>query len=181
MSKLTQDRLKSLLHYSSDTGVFTWRVQVSARIYVGAVAGKQDASGYLVIGIDRKSYLAHRLAWLYVYGYMPENGLDHKDQVRHHNWIDNLREASQVCNLRNTGNRKDNSSGVKGVIWHRQNQKWQAQIMVNGKMKYLGTYVEYVNAVCARLAGEQCLDWSGCDCSSPAFIYIKNNVNANVG
>jgi len=171
--KLTQKRLKEALHYDSDTGVFVWIVALARRIKTGDVAGFPDC-GYIKIGIDGEEYKAHRLAWLYVYGYFPENEIDHKDRIRCHNWIKNLREVSHKCNIRNTGNHKDNKSGVKGVCWAKHAKKWLATIGVDNKLKHLGIYKNFDNAVCARLAAEQCLDWSGCDSSSPAFKYVQS-------
>jgi len=166
------ERLKELLSYDHLTGIFLWKVSVNSRAQKGDVAGS-DNEGYIHIRIDNKDYFAHRLAWLYEYGYFPENFLDHKDRIRHHNWIKNLREASQQCNLRNTGNRKNNKSGVKGICFYNPNQKWQAQIKVNGKNSHLGRFTDFTEAVAHRLAAEQCLNWSTCDSSSPAYQYIQ--------
>ena len=81
--------------------------------------------------------------------------------------------ASQSCNLRNTGNFAHNTSGVKGVSWSKLTNKWEACIKINRKKKHLGMYKNFDDAVCARLAGEQCLDWEGCDSNSPAYLYVK--------
>jgi hypothetical protein len=109
-----------------------------------------------------------------MYGYWPENVIDHKDRVRHHNWIKNLREVSNQCNQRNRGNSKNNTSGVKGVSFDNVTNKWRPYIKINNKLFRLGSYKEFDNAVCARLAAEQCLGWSGCDSNSPAFQYVKD-------
>ena len=170
--KLTQKRLKELLHYDPLTGIPTWKADRQC-VGVGDIAGSKDKDGYIVIKVDYKSYKAHRLAWLYVYGYFPENDLDHIDRIKHHNWISNLRETSKQCNARNTGNPKDNNSGVKGVGWRRANKKWQVRININQKLKYLGYYKSFCEAVCTRLAAEQCLDWVNCDSSSPAYQYVQ--------
>ena len=177
--KLTQKRLKELLDYDPKTGDFIWKVRTTNSIEIGDIAGS-FSHGYIQIGIYGVLYLAHRIAWLYEYGYFPENGLDHKDRIRHHNWIDNLREASQQCNLRNTGNRKNNTSGVKGVCWDKDRNKWVARIVVNGKQSNLGGYKDFNNAVCARLAAEQCLGWSVCDSSSSAFKFVRTNQVFNI-
>ena len=124
----------------------------------------------------KKLYKAHRLAWFYVHGYMPENDIDHEDRITNHNWIKNLREVSKVCNARNIGNIKSNTSGVKGVKWDKFNTKWEVCIMINQINKYLGRYKSFDNAVCARLAGEQCVNWEGCDSHSPAYQYVRENI-----
>jgi len=94
--------------------------------------------------------------------------------IKYHNWWDNLREATQQCNQRNVGTRSDNTSGVKGVTWHKRDKQWVAQICVNKKNKSIGYYADFDDAVCARLAAEQCVDWAGCDSSSPAYQYVTN-------
>jgi len=113
---ITQKRLKSLFSYDESTGLFTRIVTVSNQI-AGTIVGNKRPDGYLQVTVDRKHYLIHRLAWLYVHGYFPENDIDHKDLIRDHNWIENLRESSRACNIINTGNRCTNTSGVKGVLW----------------------------------------------------------------
>lgn len=178
MKKLTQERLIELLHYNKETGIFTRRIGVAGGGKAGSIAGYLN-KGYVTIGIDYRRYHAHRLAWLYVYGYIPESEIDHIDKIRHHNWITNLREVSHQCNIRNTGNFSHNSSGVKGIIWCKPNKNWRVTINVNGKQIQIGMFTNFCEAVCARLAVEQCLDWNNCDSSSPAFSYIKKHVNRN--
>jgi len=172
---ITQSKLKDLLHYDPLTGIFLW-VQARQRINVGDVAGSTRKDGYIQISIDNKLYLAHRLAWLYTYGYLPENFLDHKDRIRRHNWIDNLREVGQQCNVRNTGLRSDNTSGVKGTYFYKPTQKWSAHIKENGKNYNLGYFTDFTEAVATRLAAEQCLNWSNCDSSSPAYQYMQKYI-----
>lgn len=172
--KLTQKRLKEVLDYDPKTGVFIWKQSGSGRRKT-LVAGCKH-NGYIRIKIDDNKYSAHRLAWLYTYGYLPEYRLDHKDRIRDHNWIDNLREASNQCNMRNCGNPKDNTSGVKGISLDKRDGKWQAYIIVNQKHCHLGCYKSFDEAVCARLAGEQAYNWESCDSSSPAYKYVKKYI-----
>lgn len=173
---LTQAKLKELLYYDPVTGVFTWLASRSG-VKAGDTAGSIDKTdGYRQIRINLTSYRAHRLAWLYVHGYFPEHGLDHRDRTRDHDWIDNLREVSQQCNLRNAGIRKDNTSGVKGVNWYKRGGKWRAQITINSKQNHLGYYNCFDEAVCHRLAAEQAEDWANCDSSSPAYQYVQENI-----
>lgn len=169
---LTQKRLKEVLHYNPDNGLFYWLV-ARQRINVGQIAGYTDSRGYITIAIDGGHHKAHRLAWVYTHGYFPEHGMDHLDRNKSNNCIENLREVSQSCNMRNTGNPKNNSSGVKGVSFCNRTGKWHTKIVVPGKQHFLGYYKSFHNAACARLAAEQCLGWEGCDSSSPAYKYVK--------
>jgi len=125
-----------------------------------------------VISVDGESYQAHRLSWVYYYGVFPDDFLDHINRDPSSNQISNLREVSQQCNIRNTGNSKRNTSGIKGVRWVKPNKRWAAFIVVSQKNISVGYYKLFSNAVCARLAAEQCLGWSGCDSSSPAYKYV---------
>lgn len=173
-NELTYDELHEQLMYNPWTGLFYWKIQKS-NIKIGSIAGTKQ-NGYIHIQINDKIYMAHRLSWFYVHGYMPENMIDHKDRVKHHNWIKNLREVSNQCNARNTGNYKNNTSGIKGVCFHKHSGKWESGICIDTKNKSLGRYIEFDEAVCARLAGEQCLNWEGCDSSSPAYLYVTGNI-----
>lgn len=137
---LSRERLIELLSYSPATGRFTW-VKPGFGVTVGMMAGCNSGNGgYVRIKIDGRLYLAHRLAWLYVYGVWPREEIDHINLVRDDNRISNLREASRAQNSRNKTLRKDNSSGAKGVYWHKGSQKWQVSSGLNGKLFYLGLY-----------------------------------------
>ena len=169
MSKVTQERVRELFEYVD--GDLIRRVACRGQ-RKGSVAGYREPRGYIQIQVGRGRYTAHRLIWLWHYGYLPEHGLDHKNRVKSDNRIKNLREVSSQCNIRNTGNRKDNTSGVKGVSWCEQRRKWAAQICVRGKSYNLGCYTAFINAACARLDAEQRENWKGCDSSSPVYLYV---------
>lgn len=68
---LTQSRLKEIIHYNPDTGVFTWLKSRGGAVKAGDVAGVLHHSGYIIIKTGGKIYLAHRLAWLYKSGCWP--------------------------------------------------------------------------------------------------------------
>lgn len=178
MRKLTQERLKELLDYDPLTGIFNCKVTRGSKAQKGEVAGSMRPNGYITISIDYKHFLAHRLAWLYCFGYFPDQ-IDHIDQNKSNNMIGNLREISNQDNHRNCNNYKSNTSGVKGVSWHKQRKKWCAKVKVNFKHKSLGLHVDFNDAVCARLAGEQCIGWEYSDSNSPAFKYVKQNINGD--
>lgn len=137
---LSQDRLKELLEYDANTGDFTWIKITSRRVKVGDKACKKDNHGYFYISIDKKTYGAHRLAWLYVHGKMPSKNIDHINGIRNDNRICNLREATQQENLYNIGLAKHNSSGYKGVHFHKGTGKWRAVASVNNYPKHIGLF-----------------------------------------
>lgn len=174
MKRLTQERVRELFDYRD--GNLIRKVAQSNCVKIGDTAGSLSY-GYLETGVDGGRYMVHRLIWLWHHGYLPENNIDHIDRIKSNNKIENLREASQSCNLRNCGNFKHNTSGIKGVFWDKIQEKWRSSIKVMGNNKDLGRYGDKNEAVLARLAAEQCLHWEGCDSSSPAYKYaIKNKL-----
>lgn len=138
MTLITQSRLKELLHYDPITGIFTWIAPTSRRVKVGDVAGTINRKGYRIIKLDGRLYRAHRLAWLYVNGVWPPLDVDHIDKVKDHNWIKNLRPATNQQNHGNRGANKNSALGVKGVSMSRG--KFRAQITVHGKKTHLGRF-----------------------------------------
>lgn len=135
MSELTQAILKSLLTYDPETGVF---------MRGNRIAGGLDRFGYWRIRIKGKLYKAHRLAWLYTYGYWPKGDIDHINGARRDNRLDNLREATRSQN-------NQNNHRAVGVYMHRN--KWRAIITVNKRRINLGTFDSKSEAVLARQQG----------------------------
>jgi len=170
---ITQKRLKELFLYDENTGLLTWKInRGTAR--AGSIAGHKSLNGYLRTSADGKRYLNHRIIWCMIHGYIPENGLDHIDRDKLNNRIDNLREVSQTCNMRNRGMNCNNTSGVKGVYLRKKTNKWYAMIRSGKINRQLCTCQDFVEAVAHRLSGEQCLGWEGCDSCSPAYRYMKD-------
>ena len=173
---LTQKEVRRLLGYNPFDGTFTWLVTDRAGKEAGyRPINKSNGGPYTRIGIQGKVYAAHRLVWLWVYGYFPEHGIDHIDRDGFNNRLDNLREVSQRCNLKNSRLRSDNTSGVKGVTWVKSRGKWLARIKTHN-IKTSSLIESFDEAVCCRLAMEQCLNWEGCDSNSTAYQYVKNNI-----
>lgn len=134
---MTQDELKSRLFYNPETGEFTWLNNPLAPLrwnnrYPGKKAGALMTIGYILIRINKKPFLAHRLAFLYFYGFMPEE-VDHVDGNRSNNKISNLRAANRSINMKNLCRNTANKSGTTGVRWDDGRKKWAAYIQVNGK------------------------------------------------
>lgn len=135
---LTVERLKEVLNYNPDTGIFIWIKCISNAI-IGSVAGHYDKDGYLRIQIDGKIYRAHRLAWLYVYGIWPKTGLDHEDTVKINNRIKNLRETKNDGQKFNTGAHKNNKLGCKGIRLL-PSGKYEARITGKNGLYSIGKY-----------------------------------------
>ena len=150
--KINQAQLKELLIYNRKTGIFTWAVNVGlwGRIKIGTVAGVIQTNGYNQINIKGKRYLSHRLAWLYEYGCFPVEHIDHINHNRTDNSILNLRSVSNSDNQKNKSMPSNNTSGTVGVYWEKSGCKWRAQIKVNGKIMYLGSFDSMDNAIHAR-------------------------------
>ena len=156
--QLTQEYLQSRLDYYPDTGIFIWKYSDEMpkkwnTKWAGKVAGtkaKYRNGYYINICINNKRYGAHRIAFLYVYGWLPEQ-VDHIDNngPKTDNRICNLRAATHGQNLQNRGAQKNNTSGYKGVRIHRKTGRYHAQITVEGKvisLKYHDTPEEAAEA-----------------------------------
>jgi hypothetical protein len=147
---LTQERLKELLHYDPETGVFTWlKLNPHAtKIKAGDIAGCIDKTkGYVRIKVDGGRYTAHRLAFLYMTGSWPADQVDHIDHIRSNNAWCNLREANPAENGKNRSLNSNNTSGVNGVFFHKTRQRWVVQIWVDAgsvrKQRTLGYFKDF--------------------------------------
>jgi len=138
---ITFDELKKQLHYNPDTGDFTWLVSNTNSIKIGDIAGcKENGNSYTRIFVNKKSYKAHRLAWFYMTGEWPVTFIDHINGVKYDNKFNNLREATFIENQHNVPKRIDNSTGYKGVSFHKPSLKFAAYAMVNKKRFWLGLF-----------------------------------------
>jgi hypothetical protein len=144
---ITPDRLRELIHYDPETGIFMWRKRANDfggwnKKFAHTQAGRamKRRIPYRQIRVDNKQYYAHRLAFLYMTGEWPIEYVDHIDGDGLNNRWNNLRAATNQQNQFNSGKSATNTSGYKGVCWDKNTKKWQAQIRINKKSKYLGQY-----------------------------------------
>jgi hypothetical protein len=154
---LTQERLKELLNYDEETGLFTRKKALAAKgCSINKIAGCLTVRGYWKISIDKKQYTAHRLAWFYVNGCFPESAIDHINGIKTDNKISNLRLVTHSENLQNIyKSRKNNkTSKTLGVSWYKRDKKWQAEIQVNKKRIHLGRYDSLSEAKNAYLSAK---------------------------
>lgn len=134
--------IKKMLSYDAETGKFSWRVSPCGPVAAGKETGYVGKDGYVSIGFGRKVYKAHRLAWAIHYGEVPPKYLDHINGNRSDNRIVNLRPATRAQNAQNLHRpyKNNKSSGILGVYWHSQCNRWQSRIQLNGKPKHLGLF-----------------------------------------
>lgn len=165
--RLTYERVRELFDYDPETGKLTNKTS-RGRAKIGAESGSFDGLGYRQILVDYKQFMVHRVIWLWWYGYTPENYIDHVNGEKADNRIENLREVSHSCNLRNAPQYKSNTSGVKGVCFDTSRKKWLASINLNGRNLSVGRFTSFIEAVCHRYAAEQCINWEVCEGNSSA-------------
>lgn len=134
--------LKEFMDYDCDTGIFTWKKHRCQTATPGRVVTNLDAKGYVTFGWNRHNYRAHHVAWWWVTGEMPQGEIDHKNNIRHDNRFCNLRKASSTQNNHNRLKPVTNTSGVKGVNWHKHRGAWVARVTVNGHRVHLGYFDE---------------------------------------
>jgi len=173
---MNQYELKQLLHYDPDTGVFTWlerdvqwfktkracsiwNAQFPNKEAGSYVKSKSNRNVYIAIVVRRKSYLAHRLAFLYMTGEWPIDQVDHDDGDGLNNkWV-NLNNVDNATNGRNCRKNVNNTSGLMGVYLYKRDDVWCSYITINYKTKYLGRYDDWFEAVCARKSAEVKFDF----------------------
>jgi hypothetical protein len=133
MPDLTAARLRELLSYDPETGVFMRHAADGLTRRTGCVNNR----GYLVLTVDRKLYSAHRLAFLYMTSEWPLNEIDHINRDKTDNrWI-NLRPATHSENHANARNRL-NKTGFRGVS--RIGKRYAARIFHRRRSISLGLY-----------------------------------------
>lgn len=153
---ITQKQLKAVLDYCPETGVFRWAKDCGSRAKRGNIAGSNLTSdGYVVIRIRRCGYTAHRLAYLWMTGSFPAKEVDHINGIRDDNRWYNLREVDRVGNTTNTKRRRTNTSGVTGVTYSKNKERWVSRINVNKRRVELGQFKDFDEAVRVRREAEK--------------------------
>lgn len=133
---ITQERLHEMFEYRNGT---LYRKKSLGRTKAGDKVGFVNSKGYVAVNIDKQCIAVHRLIWVMQHGEFPEL-IDHIDGNRQNNRIENLRLADKFGNAQNKRMHKNNTSGVKGVYWKKDKNKWAAQIMCNNKPKFIGYF-----------------------------------------
>lgn len=141
---LSVEALRACLAYDPLTGIFTAKSTTGHRGRHKAgrvVGGVSKQSGYVRISVAGRLYQAHILAWVYVHGEWPVFQIDHRDTVRSHNWLSNLRPATPLQNGQNRRSAAKNSkSGILGVSWSKSGNAWVSYIKAGAVREYLGLF-----------------------------------------
>ena len=169
----TYELVRELFDYRD--GMLFWRVDRSSGVKAGDRAGcLHKKCGYRRICIKKRIFEEHRIIYLWHHGYWTENQVDHINRCRDDNRIENLREVSHSCNVRNTGIAINNKSGVTGVSFERNGSRWRVGIGkgYGSRDKLVGRYKDFIDAVIARWNAEVEHNYPGCNSTSSAYQYL---------
>lgn len=148
------DYLLSIFNYNPDTGVVTRKVR-RGKWQAGEVVNHVNHSGYLEVRVDGKLYKLHRLIWKMFYGKDPVGEIDHINRVKDDNKIKNLRDVDRLINSINKDLQSNNTSGMRGVSFSKQKDRWISFIKINGEHKHLGTFASFDDASKSRKEAEK--------------------------
>lgn len=148
------DQAKSLLTYDPISGNFMWKKRKSTQIRSDLIAGCINSNGYVCISFKGTQYLAHRVAWEFQNGPIPDGlYIDHINGVRSDNRIVNLRLAEPRQNSQNKFSAQSNCAAKLRGVSTLKSGKFMAAIYKNRKKIYLGLFdtaeeahAEYIKA-----------------------------------
>jgi len=143
--------LRECFVYDPGSGALRWRTRPLAHFinssrwkacntrFAGTITGVTNREGYLIVCLDYRSHLAHRLIWKLVTGNDPI-AIDHSNGERHDNRWSNIREATPSQNQWNKRVNSSNMTGLKGVRRQPSGRYGSYIWMPNGKSRWLGTF-----------------------------------------
>jgi len=142
-----------LLDYDPLTGDLTWKVAPSRKPWLlGQVAGSIAGNGYKQVKIAGRIYAQHRIAFLLLYGWLPDE-IDHINGNKQDNRAENLRGTTRSGNAQNI-HRTKGKSGLLGASLERRRGHYTSQISVGGRHLYLGSFETPEQAHAAYIAAK---------------------------
>lgn len=141
--------LRDCVTYDPDTGLFYGEYTTKSGKVMPRKFTYVNRDGYLDVGMFKRRFLLHRLAWFLFYGSWPNGILDHINRVKTDNRIANLRLATFSQNVANQDLSSRNKTGFRGVSFNKKANKFQASIGINNKVKYLGVFDTAIDAALA--------------------------------
>ena len=134
------EQVRALFEYRD--GMLFWRTARGSRAKVGERAGNLNPNGYRRVKLDGRLYREHRVIWLLVHGEEPPQYLDHIDEDKANNRIENLRAIDNAHNIRR-------SLSGRNTYLDRRTGRWRAYPRYNGKMHHLGYFATEAEALAA--------------------------------
>lgn len=150
----SQEELNRLFSYDKITGIVTRKVSIRGCKYKkGSKVGCKNNIGYLVVRVNYKLLLVHRVVWMMLYSSEPSQ-IDHKNRNRSDNSLKNIKASNNMKNSKNTKLFSNNKSGVCGVSWYKARSLWAVSIQANGKPLFLGYFKDKCEAIKTRKEAE---------------------------
>jgi hypothetical protein len=150
---ITREEALQVIEPNFETGKLYWKMRRGGPAVKGGEVGALVES-YLKVKLKGKSYPVHRIMWLLAHGEHPDRFVDHVNGDRLDNRLCNLRLVTKAENAKNRRTTKNSVSGLNGVVWANDRQKWRSFIRWDNKLEHLGTYGDFFEAVCARKSAE---------------------------
>lgn len=172
MASIDATTLRQLLRLDRATGKLYWLPRPVSMFpderaaktwntrYAGAEALTADnGKGYKYGVVLYQRVYAHHVVWCLEHGDWPKQQIDHIDRNRANNVPVNLRDVSRTVNMRNTGMRRNNTSGERNVSWDKTRGLWMVRVRPPlGAAKNVGRFERLQDAVEARDAAEAMME-----------------------
>ena len=149
------ETIRTVLDYDPQTGHLTWKAKGWKHSAGQRAGGLGHSAGYRCLQVNGKKVLEHRLIYFIVTGEWP-NVIDHINGDRMDNRWSNLRNVSHTTNMQNIRRPQvNNKTGVLGVCWSEEKQKFIVRIHANGRIHNIGRFTDLEKAGQAYIAAKR--------------------------